>query len=99
MNYQSYIKKFINQNKNSPSIIMLIGEIQNPMDFKHELMIIKNIVQEKFEKQKYLKEVDKLLDQAKQQEDYIFNWNKFTVSNAAHDLTPIANFAINLLYQ
>ena len=33
------------------------------------------------------------------QEDYIFNWNKFTVSNAAHDLTPIANFAINLLYQ
>ena len=33
------------------------------------------------------------------QEDHTFNWNKFTVTNAAHDLTPIANFAINLLYQ
>ena len=72
LNYQSYIKKFINENKNSPSIIMLLGEIQNPIDFKNELMIIKNIVQEKFEKQKYLNEVVKLIEQAKQQEDYIF---------------------------
>ena len=72
INYQSYIKKFINENKNSPSIIMLLGEIQNPIDFKNELMIIKNIVQEKFEKQKYLNEVVKLIEQAKQQEDYIF---------------------------
>ena len=71
MNYQSYIKKFINENKNSPCLLMLLGEIQNPMDFKNELMIIKNIVQEKFEKQKYLKEVVKLLEQAKQQENYL----------------------------
>tara|TARA_B100000579_G_C22747184_1_gene812133 strand:- start:588 stop:1274 length:687 start_codon:yes stop_codon:yes gene_type:complete len=72
MNYQSYIKKFINENKNSPCLLMLLGEIQNPMDFKNELMIIKNVVQEKFEKQKYLKEVVKLIEQAKQQENYLF---------------------------
>ena len=71
-NYQSYLKKFINENKNSPSIIMLLGEIQNPMEFKNELLVIKNVVQEKFEKQKYLKEVVKLIEKAKQQEDYIF---------------------------
>ena len=71
-NYQSYLKKFINENKNSPSIIMLLGEIQNPMEFKNELLVIKNVVQEKFEKQKYLNEVVKLIEKAKQQEDYIF---------------------------
>ena len=72
MSYQSYIKEFISENENSPSIIMLLSEIQNPMDFKNELMIIKTVVQEKFEKQKYIKEVVKLIEQAKQQEDYIF---------------------------
>ena len=51
---------------------MLLGEIQNPMEFKNELLVIKNVVQEKFEKQKYLKEVVKLIEKAKQQEDYIF---------------------------
>ena len=69
--YQSYLKEFIGENKNSPSIIMLLGEIQNPMTFKNELRIIKNVIQEKFEKQKYLKEVNKLIEQAKQQEEYI----------------------------
>ena len=72
MSYQSYIKEFISENENSPSIVMLLSEIQNPMDFKNELMIIKTVVQEKFEKQKYIKEVVKLIEQAKQQEDYIF---------------------------
>jgi len=51
---------------------MLLGEIQNPMEFKNELLVIKNVVQEKFEKQKYLNEVVKLIEKAKQQEDYIF---------------------------
>jgi peroxiredoxin len=72
MKYQSYIKKFIKENKNSPCLIMLLGEIQNPMDFKKELLLIKNVVQERFVKEKYLKEVVKLIEQAKQQEDYIF---------------------------
>ena len=31
--------------------------------------------------------------------NYIFNWQKFVVPNAAHDLSPIANFAVDLLYQ
>ena len=51
---------------------MLLGEIQNPMKFKNELLVIKKVAQEKFEKQKYLNEVVKLIDKAKQQEDYIF---------------------------
>ena len=42
------------------------------MEFKNELLVIKNVVQEKFEKQKYLNEVVKLIEKAKQQEDYIF---------------------------
>lgn len=72
INYQTYIKEFIEENKNSPCLIMLLGEIQNPMDFKSELMIIKNVIQEKFEKQKYLKEIVKLIEQAKQQEEFTF---------------------------
>ena len=70
--YQTYIKEFIAENKNSPCLIMLLGEIQNPMDFKDELKIIKIVIQEKFEKQKYLKEIVKLIEQAKQQEEFIF---------------------------
>ena len=70
--YQTYIKEFIAENKNSPCLIMLLGEIQNPMDFKGELKIIKIVIQEKFEQQKYLKEIVKLIEQAKQQEEFIF---------------------------
>ena len=33
------------------------------------------------------------------QENYSFNWQKHVIQNAAHDLTPISNFAIDLLYQ
>ena len=33
------------------------------------------------------------------QENHSFNWQKFVVPNAAHDLSPIANFAVDLLYQ
>ena len=70
--YQTYIKEFIAENKNSPCLIMLLGEIQNPMDFKDELTLIKIVIQEKFEQQKYLKEIVKLIEQAKQQEEFIF---------------------------
>jgi hypothetical protein len=31
-------------------------------------------------------------------EGHTFNWNKFIIPNAAHDLSPIASFAVNLLY-
>ena len=33
------------------------------------------------------------------QENHFFNWQKFVVPNAAHDLSPITNFALDLLYQ
>ncbi|MDB9990129.1 TlpA family protein disulfide reductase [Flavobacteriales bacterium] len=70
--YQTYIKEFIAENKNSPCLIMLLGEIQNPMDFKDELTLIKIVIKEKFEQQKYLKEIVKLIEKAKQQEEFIF---------------------------
>ena len=37
LNVQEYLKKFINQNQKSPSIIMVLGEIQNPVEFMNEL--------------------------------------------------------------
>ena len=33
------------------------------------------------------------------EENLNFNWQKFIVPNAAHSLTPVSNFAIDLLYQ
>ena len=60
--YQKYLKKFINENSESPSLIMLLGEIQNPMDFKNELALIKDVIINKFENQKYLGEVNKAIE-------------------------------------
>lgn len=71
INYQNYLKKFINQNSESPSLIMLLGEIQNPMDFKDELALIKDVIINKFENQKYLGEVNKVIENAKQQEKFL----------------------------
>ena len=50
---------------------MLLGEIQNPMDFKDELALIKDVVIKKFENQKYLGEVNKAIENAKQQEKFL----------------------------
>lgn len=69
--YQKYLKKFINENSESPSLIMLLGEIQNPMDFKDELALIKDVIIKKFENQKYLGEVNKAIENAKQQEKFL----------------------------
>lgn len=69
--YQNYLREFINQNSESPSLIMLLGEIQNPMDFKDELALIKDVIIKKFENQKYLGEVNKAIENAKQQEKFL----------------------------
>ena len=71
INYQNYLREFINQNSESPSLIMLLGEIQNPMDFKDELALIKDVIINKFENQKYLGEVNKAIENAKQQEKFL----------------------------
>ena len=54
VDYQNYLREFINQNSESPSLIMLLGEIQNPVEFKDELLLIKDVIIKKFENQKYL---------------------------------------------
>ncbi len=71
IDYQNYLREFINQNSESPSLIMLLGEIQNPMDFKDELALIKDVIIKKFENQKYLGEVNKAIENAKQQEKFL----------------------------
>ncbi len=71
VDYQNYLREFINQNNESPSLIMLLGEIQNPMDFKDELALIKDVIIKKFENQKYLGEVNKAIENAKQQEKFL----------------------------
>ncbi|MDA9809476.1 TlpA family protein disulfide reductase [Flavobacteriales bacterium] len=71
--YQEYLKKFINENKQSPSLIMLLGEIQSPVEFQKELFIIKNIILNQFENQKYLSEINKAIENANQQQKFIKN--------------------------
>ena len=69
--YQKYLKKFINENSESPSLIMLLGEIQSPMDFKNELLLIKEVITNKFENQKYLFEINRAIENANQQEKFL----------------------------
>ena len=71
--YQEYLKKFINENKQSPSLIMLLGEIQSSVEFQKELFIIKNIILNQFENQKYLSEINKAIENANQQQKFIKN--------------------------
>ena len=69
--YQKYLKQFINENSESPSLIMLLGEIQSPMDFKNELVMIKEVIINKFKNQKYLVEINRAIENANQQEKFI----------------------------
>ena len=69
--YQKYLKQFINENSESPSLIMLLGEIQSTMDFKNELLLIKEVITNKFKNQKYLVEINRAIENANQQEKFI----------------------------
>lgn len=69
--YQKYLKQFINENSESPSLIMLLGEIQSPMDFKNELLLIKEVITNKFKNQKYLVEINRAIENANQQEKFL----------------------------
>ena len=69
--YQKYLKQFINENSESPSLIMLLGEIQSPMDFKNELVMIKEVIINKFKNQKYLVEINRAIENANQQEKFL----------------------------
>ncbi len=69
--YQEYLKKFINQNQQSPSIIMVLGEIQNPVEFMNELLLIKEVIINQFENQKYLTDVNSAIENANQQKKFL----------------------------
>ena len=69
--YQEYLKKFINQNKQSPSIIMVLGEIQNPVEFMNELLLIKEVIINQFENQKYLTDINNAIENANQQKKFL----------------------------
>ena len=71
MNYQQYLKNFIKINKKSPSIIMALGEIQNPVEFTGELLIIKDVIINQFENQKYLTEINNAIENANQQKKFL----------------------------
>ena len=58
--YQKYLKKFINENKIT-IINNVLGEIQNQYGFKNELLLIKDVIINKFENQKYLGEIQIML--------------------------------------
>ena len=90
--YQKYLKKFINDNSESPSLIMLLGEIQNPVDFKDELALIKDVIINKFENQKYLGEVNKAIENAKLQEKFL----KEQKTRFEKDKEQLKNLGINI---
>ena len=69
--YQEYLKKFINQNQQSPSIIMVLGEIQNPVEFMNELLLIKKVIINQFENQKYLTDINNAIENANQQKKFL----------------------------
>ena len=69
--YQEYLKKFINQNQQSPSIIMVLGEIQNPVEFMDELLLIKEVIINQFENQKYLTDINNAIENANQQKKFL----------------------------
>lgn len=69
--YQEYLKKFINQNQQSPSIIMVLGEIQNPVEFMNELLLIKEVIINQFENQKYLTDINNAIENANQQKKFL----------------------------
>ena len=69
--YQEYLKKFINQNQQSPSIIMVLGEIQNPVEFMNELFLIKEVIINQFENQKYMIDINNAIENANQQKKFL----------------------------
>ena len=46
--HQKYVKNFIEKHKNSPAILMLLGEIRDPLAFQKEILYIKDVVEKKY---------------------------------------------------
>ena len=50
---------------------MALGEIQNPVEFMDELLIIKDVIINQFENQKYLTEINNAIENANQQKKFL----------------------------
>lgn len=69
--HKKFIKRFIRKNSNSPAILMVLGELNNPLEFKDELLIIKDVIETKYKNNDFLNEVNKIIQSGKQQEQLL----------------------------
>lgn len=69
--HQKYVKNFIEKNKNSPAILMLLGEITDPLAFQKEILYIKDVVEKKYKNNDYLQQINQVIESAKKQEQLI----------------------------
>ena len=81
--YQKYLKEFINLNSKSPAILMALWEIQNPLNFKNELLFIKDVVELQYKNKFYLEEVNKQIEYVKQQEQILSQQQKIREKDLA----------------
>ena len=70
-NHKKFVKKFINSHKKSPAILMLLGEVTNPIEFRDELLIIKDVVENRYENKEFLVEVNKIIASGNKQQQFI----------------------------
>ena len=49
---------------------MVLGEIQNPVEFMNELLLIKKVIINQFENQKYLTDINNAIENADQQKKF-----------------------------
>ena len=70
-NHKEYVKEYISTHKESPAILMLLGEVTNPLEFKKELLIIKDVVEKRYKNNLFLSEVNKIIESGKKQEQFI----------------------------
>ena len=69
--HKEFVKEFIITHKNSPAILMLLGEITSPLEFKKELLIIKDVVEKRYKNNLFLSEVNKIIESGKKQQQFI----------------------------
>ena len=70
-NHKKFVKKFISNHKKSPAVLMLLGEVTNPIEFKKELLIIKDVVEKRYKNNQFLAEVNKIIASSNKQQQFI----------------------------
>ena len=69
--HQQFVKNFIEKYKSSPAILMLLGEITDPLAFQKEVLYIKDVVEKKYKNNDYLQQINQVIESAKKQEQLI----------------------------